>query len=84
MWRNIRTRNVSCKLVFPSILPPDIESLILCFSVHLSDFTIIIINMQNSEWDAYRAEIERIYIAEKKPLNQLREIMARNYGFRKT
>ncbi|KAE8323243.1 ankyrin [Aspergillus sergii] len=40
--------------------------------------------MSQSEWDVYRAEIERIYVREGKPLKELRHVMHTKYGFRKT
>lgn len=40
--------------------------------------------MQNLQWDAHRANIERIYLTEGEPLKNLRQIMEATYGFRKT
>ncbi|KAH8690778.1 ankyrin repeat-containing domain protein [Talaromyces proteolyticus] len=40
--------------------------------------------MGQSDWDAHRAEIERIYLRERKSLNELRQFMESTYGFRKT
>lgn len=45
---------------------------------------MVTITMVHSEWDAHRAEIERIYLREGKPLKELRQFMETTYGFRKT
>lgn len=40
--------------------------------------------MADAEWEAHKAEIERLYIRENKKLEEVLQFMETTYGFRKT